>query len=99
MATVSWQIHKLQGMTNILVYNIQCSTLVTTPPSTEPWKSPYYYGVSGMGLTMNCQNQKLYWTTYIMYVFCSQIDTIITTYIPDKKKETHHYDFPIKISF
>ena len=30
MATVSWQIHKLQGMTNILVYNIQCSTLVTT---------------------------------------------------------------------
>ena len=36
MATVSWQIHKLHGMTNILVYNIQCSTLVTTPPSTEP---------------------------------------------------------------
>ena len=26
MASVSWQIHKLQGMTNILVYNIQCST-------------------------------------------------------------------------
>ena len=30
MATVSLQIYKLQGMTNILVYNIQCSTLVTT---------------------------------------------------------------------
>ena len=36
MATVSWQIHKLQDMTNILVYNIQCSTLVTTPSLTEP---------------------------------------------------------------
>ena len=36
MATVSWQIYKLQDMTNILVYNIQCSTLVTTPPLTEP---------------------------------------------------------------
>ena len=42
MATVSWQIQKLQGITNILVYNTQCSTLVTTPPLTEPWKSPYY---------------------------------------------------------
>ena len=30
MDAVPWQIHKLQGMTKILVYNIQCSTLVTT---------------------------------------------------------------------
>ena len=36
MTNCSWQIRKLQGMSNILVYNIQCSTLVATPPSTEP---------------------------------------------------------------
>ena len=30
MATVSWQIQKGRGMTIVLVYNIQCSTLVTT---------------------------------------------------------------------
>ena len=29
-------------MTNTLVYNNQCSTLVATPNSTEPRKSPYY---------------------------------------------------------